>query len=150
MADRRIDPSLLLAEGALISWLGVARSHPPDDRGLEGAERARTVLALHWHVASRLGLPAGPFQVWRRSPVEAGRDATITSLVTDASNTTLTLAEPVIRGVLTVSGGGTVLAFRPGPAGVGLLLDGAVVPAGGGTPSRCLRWSGRCWPTPTT
>lgn len=125
MARRYADPTLLLAEDALLEWYALAEQLGQDDRGRAAAERRGSDRVLRWHVSERLGLPLTPFTVWRREPRRADGDAEV-QLTKVRGRRVLTFAEPLIRvEVDLVTGGGTgvAMAFGPGPAEVALLLD---------------------------
>ena len=77
--ERIIDPRLFRLEAAHIDWLAASRqAGEPHSDAL--SERSRLTCALRWHVAAHrgnyqagvergIGLPTGPFQVFRRPSI---------------------------------------------------------------------------------
>jgi hypothetical protein len=105
--NRIVDPSLFVAEAVHIDWLVAARkrgqlgdatSHTTSRAGAVRASRlvgavhegrtARLTAALRWHVAAHrgnfdgerdrgIGLPTGPFTVWRRASFSSQLEHTV-------------------------------------------------------------------------
>jgi hypothetical protein len=91
-ATRIVDNNLFVVEAALIDWLGVLRdkgqSTGPAADAFKRSGRARFSVALRWHLAAHrgnprfepdkppveqgIGLPTGPFTVWRRPSLPPG------------------------------------------------------------------------------
>lgn len=136
---RYADPTLLLAEDALVEWYDLAEQLGVDDHGWAAAEKRGTSRILRWHVSKKLGLPMQPFTVWRRKAgSRLGSEARVIES-RSGGHRILTFAEPLVRVEIDiVSGGGTgvAMALGPGPAEVALLMDAGTGGPGDTVPLR--------------
>ena len=115
---RIVDTTRFEAQGALIDWLVVARRLGQFETGALAGVRVPRVLQLRWMIHGELGLPSGPFVVWRRPR----KQKQLVPLNVDISTLGFLFGarlvdwhETMSAVEVDVSGAGTVFAFLGAP-----------------------------------